>query len=59
MNLFRLVADLMHLASIGILLLKMLKSKSCSGALSRSAFAAHGHGQASASRRSYSTPSSL
>ncbi|KAJ2964214.1 hypothetical protein NQZ79_g848 [Umbelopsis isabellina] len=31
MNIFRLVADLMHLASIGILLLKIQKTRSCVG----------------------------
>ena len=33
MNLFRLVADLMHLASIFILLLKMEKTRSAAGVL--------------------------
>ncbi|KAJ3020921.1 endoplasmic reticulum retention protein [Thoreauomyces humboldtii] len=31
MNLFRLIADLMHLASFGILLLKIIKTRSCAG----------------------------
>lgn len=31
MNIFQLIADLMHLASIGILLLKMMTTKSAAG----------------------------
>ncbi|KAG0072468.1 endoplasmic reticulum retention protein [Linnemannia elongata] len=38
MNLFRLVADLMHLASIFILLLKMQKTRSVAGRCSRISF---------------------